>query len=59
MSSAMNHRKRSHRSQKAHYMAGSSLYKGRLIQTQQNEGGLLGGIGRMIRRNRETKSDID
>ena len=40
-------------------MAGTSLHKSRLIRQQQNEGGLLGGIGRMIRRNRETKSDID
>lgn len=59
MSSAVNHAKRSHRSQKAHTMAGTSLHKSRLIRQQQNEGGLLGGIGRMIRRNRETKSDID
>lgn len=58
MSTAANHRKRSHRSQKAHYMAGASLYRGRVVSQQKHEGGILGRIARMIRRNREAKSDI-
>lgn len=60
MSTAMNHRKRSHRSQRGREMAGAKIYTKRFSATQ-NEITFLNRIARAIRnarRSREAKTDI-
>ena len=52
MSSAKNHMKRSHRSEKAHYYAGMNRYK-IAVQHQNAKAGSLGFLGRMFKRNTE------
>lgn len=50
--------KRSHRSQKAHYMAGMAQYKDRVLIEQGNNSSVPALLANLFRRNRETKSDI-
>ena len=58
MSTAQNHIKRSHRSQKNHYMAGMAQYKIRVESDQRKNSSLPALLAKIYRRGRETKSDI-
>lgn len=58
MSSAINHMKRSHRSEQRHYYAGMNRYRIAVQQQNRDSGGRLGFLGRLFRRGRETKADV-
>ena len=56
MRTAANHMKRSHRSQKGHYMAGLSRYKDRVMIDQHKNSSLQALMAKTFRRNRENRA---
>ena len=58
MSTAYNHMKRSHRSQKRHYMAGMNRYKDRVLIDQGKNSSVPALLAKLFKGSRETKADI-